>query len=184
MKRMTILFALLLTPFCVSALDLDLGLQLGLRTTSGDIKDVYGNGTVFYPSLRLGVLKGLGIGLGYEAGYKKEGKIGLYDEDSTLKVGGVELFAAYEFRAGKLLPYARIGVGSYKYSQKVDSQFAQSVDKSKVAFSLGAGLKVLIDKFFVCAELKYTPLKVKPIDQEVDLGGVRLAAGVGYRFDL
>jgi len=184
MKKLLILPILLLAFISLPALDLDLGLQLGLRTASGAIQDAYGSGTAIFPSLKLNVWKGLGIGLGYELGYKKEAKIGIYEEDSTLKVGGFEAFATYEFVKGKLAPYARIGIGSYAYSQDIVSEHAQSVDDSKVAFSIGAGVKYLLNKLFLSAELRYVPLKVKPLTEEVDLSGLRLLAGIGYRFGL
>jgi hypothetical protein len=184
MKKLLILSIALLAALSLPAIDLDLGLQLGLRTASGTIQDTYGGGMVFFPSLKLNVWKGLGIGLGYELGYKKDAKIGLFQENSTLKVSGFEAFAAYEFVTGKLAPYARLGIGSYAYSQKVESEFVPDVDESKVAVSLGAGVKYLLDKLFLSAELKYVPLKVKPLDEEVDLGGLRLLAGVGYAFNL
>jgi opacity protein-like surface antigen len=184
MKKLFILLILALSLTTLPALDLDLGLQLGLRTASGKIQDTYGGGMVFFPSLKLNVWKGLGIGLGYELGYKKEAQIGLYEENSTLKVDGFEVFAAYEFQAGKLIPYARLGIGSYKYSHDIESQFVPSVKESKAAVSLGAGLKYLVSKIFLSAELKYIPLKVQPLTEEVDLGGLRLLAGIGYRIDL
>jgi hypothetical protein len=37
---------------------------------------------------------------------------------------------------------------------------------------------------FLAAEIKYVPLQVKPEDVEIDLGGWRLAAGIGCTFEL
>ena len=37
---------------------------------------------------------------------------------------------------------------------------------------------------FLAAEIKCAPLKVKPLSEEVDLGGMRLALGIGYTFSL
>ncbi|MBN2346965.1 MAG: outer membrane beta-barrel protein [Candidatus Aminicenantes bacterium] len=184
MKKTLILTVLLACVLPLAALDLDLGLQLGPRTAVGQIKDTYGGGLVFFPSARLNVWQGLGIGLGYELGYKREATIGLFDEESTLKVSGFEAFVSYEVAAGKFRPYARLGLGSYKYSQEIESQFAEGVDDTKTAVSLAAGVKVLFDGLFVSAELKHVPLKVQPLTEEVDLGGLRLLVGVGYRIGL
>jgi opacity protein-like surface antigen len=184
MKKLLILSLFLLAVVSLPALDLDLQLQLGLRTASGAVQDTYGGGMVFFPSLKLNVWKGLGVGVGYELGYKKEAAIGLFEEESTLKVSGFEAFAAYEFSRGKFAPYARIGIGSYSYSQEIESDFAPDVDDTKVAVSLGAGVKYVLDKLFLSAELKYVPLKVKPLDETVDLSGLRLLVGVGYRIGL
>jgi hypothetical protein len=181
MKKLILFTVLMLAFISLPALDVDLGLQLGLRTATGKIQDNYGSGMVFYPNLKLNVWKGLGIGLGYELGYKKDAKIGIYEENSTLKVSGFEAFAAWEFAAGKLAPYVRLGVGSYTYTQTIESEHAQGVDDSKAAVSIGAGAKYLLGKLFLSAELKYVPLKVQPLTEKVDLGGLRLLAGIGYR---
>lgn len=169
------------------SLELGLGFQYGLRTVADSkIKDVYGNGAAFFPSLRLVVWKGLEVGAGYEGGYKKEGHIGLYEEKTTLQVTGFELFAGYGYRMNILEPYARLGYGFYAYKQTIESEFIPfKVDHKKSAPTLAAGLRVYpLAGLNLSLEAKYVPLKVKPIDTEVDLGGWRLALGVGYSLKL
>jgi hypothetical protein len=41
-----------------------------------------------------------------------------------------------------------------------------------------------LKSLFLAAEIKCVPLKGKPLTDEVDLGGMRLAAGIGYTFNL
>lgn len=185
MKK-TILFLLLAGTLALAlpAVKIDLGLLYSARTVSDDaIKDVYGSGGVYFPYAAVNVWKGLGFGLGYEGGYDRDGKIGLYQEDTSLKVGGVELFALYRRDFGKLSPYAKLGIGSYSYEQVVSGQ--SKVDDSKVAPNLAAGLRYYAGKgLFLAAEIKYVPLKVNPLGEEVDLSGLRFGAGVGYSFEL
>ncbi len=87
-----IILFLLLAAFLALALPavkLDLGLLYSARTVSDDaIQDVYGSGGVYFPYAAINVWKCLGFGLGYEGGYDRDGKIGLYQEDTSLKVGG------------------------------------------------------------------------------------------------
>lgn len=185
MKKI-ILFLLLAGTMALAlpAVKIDVGLLYSARTVSDDaIKDVYGSGGVFFPYAVVNAWKGLGFGLGYEGGYSRDGKIGLYQEDTSLKVGGMEAFAAYRFDIGKLAPYVKLGVGSYAYKQVVSG--ATKVDDKKSALSLAAGLRYYVTKgLFLAAEAKYAPLKVKPLEEEVDLGGMRFGAGIGYTFDL
>ena len=49
---------------------------------------------------------------------------------------------------------------------------------------MGGGLKFYpLENLFVAAEVRYIPLKVKPYEYEVDLGGIRYLAGLGFRFE-
>lgn len=185
MKK-AILFLILagVLALALPAVKFDAGLLYSARTVSDDeIQDVYGNGGVFSPFAAVNVWQGLSLGLSYEGGYSREGRIGLYQEDSSLKVGGVEFFALYRRDFGKLSPYAKLGIGSYSYQQVVSG--VTKVDDSKMAPSLAAGLRYAATKgLFLAAELKYVPLKVNPLGEEVDLSGLRFGAGVGYTFNL
>lgn len=188
MKKIILTMALV-SIFVVTghAFELGLGFQYGLRTVAdAKIKDVYGSGAAFFPSLRLVVWKGLELGAGCERGYKRDGLIGLYEEKTTLEVTGFEVFAGYGLRAGVMEPYARLGYGFYSYQQTIESEFAPfKVDHKKSASTLAAGLRVYPwGGAYLLLEAKYVPLKVKPVDVEVDLGGWRLALGAGYAFGL
>lgn len=185
MKK-TITFAILLSLLTLGlqAVKLDVGFLYGSRSVKDvDIKNVYGNGSAYFPYLAVNVWKGLTFGLGYEGGYDRDGKIGLYQEDSNFKVSGMEFFAAYRLEFGKLSPYLKLGFGSYTYKQSVGG--VGKVDDKKSALSLAIGIRYyLVKGLFLAAEGKYVPLKVKPFDDEVDLTGMRLAAGIGYTFNL
>jgi opacity protein-like surface antigen len=185
MKKI-ILFAIMLSVAAMGlqAMKLDLGLLYSARTVKdAEIKDVYGNGGVYLPYAALNVWKGLSFGLGYEGGYDRDGKIGLYQEDTTLTIGGLELFAAYRLELGNLSPYLKLGFGSYSYKQVVNG--VTTVDDKKAGLNLAAGLRYYVTKgLFLAAEAKYVPLKVAPLEEEVDLSGLRFGAGIGYTFNL
>jgi len=188
MKRATLAVLLILGLVAsVYSFEIGLGFQFGLRTVAdAKIKDVYGNGMAYFPSLRLGIWKGLELGWGYEGGYIRDDEIGLYQEKTTLEVTGFEGFAGYGYRLNILEPYVRLGCGYYAYKQTIESEFIPfQVDHKKFSPTLAAGLRVYpIAGAYLSLEVKYVPLKVKPIDQEVDLGGWRLALGAGYSFHL
>jgi len=165
--------------------EFEVGLSFGLRTlNNSELKDVYGQGTNFFPNITL-VWKGLMIGGGYEAGFKKDGLIGIYQEPAELTVKGGEIFAGYQLRLKNIAPYIKVGVGFYSYKQVVESEYVSDypVDGSKTGLIVAGGLKYFpLKKLFISAEVKYGGLKVKPYDTEVDLGGLRLNGGLGLSF--
>jgi len=174
----------LLLPVAVYAIDFSFGFQAGLRTVSDSaIKDVYGNGTCFFPYAAVNIFKGFTIGAGYELGYSRSGTIGLYEEKTTLKVTGIQAFVGFQFPLSVVRPYIFVGYGSFSYTQTVDSPAAQTVDATKSTFFAAGGIKFYpVKNVYIAAEAKYVPLKVKPIEDEVDLSGLRLTGGLGFTF--
>ena len=164
---------------------IEVGLSFGLRTlNNSELKDIYGQGTNFFPSVSL-IWKGLMIGGGYEAGFKKDGLLGIYQEPAELTVKGGEIFAGYQLRLKNIAPYIKVGVGFYSYKQVVDSEYVSDypVDGNKTGLIVAGGLKYFpLKKLFISAEVKYGGLKVKPYDTEVGLGGLRLNGGLGLSF--
>jgi opacity protein-like surface antigen len=175
---------ILLLASSARAWDVKIGIMGGARTASDpDIRRIYGGGSIYYPFLSVGLVKGFSLGTGYEGGYSRSGVIGSYRETTTLKVAGPEIFAGYWFRLEPLSLYLKAGWGSYGYPQTVDSPAARDfpVDARRGALLVAGGLQVFFsERFYLCGEVKYVPLKVRPYDREVDLGGFRYMAGVGY----
>ena len=164
--------------------ELDVGLMFGSRTVSeSNIKNIYGNGSEFNLYLDAKVWKGLTIGATLGTGYSESGKIGLYNEDTTLKMRGFDLFFAWQFKINKLVPYLKTGISKIKYEQNTESEFATDINESKSTMFFAGGLKFYpANKFFVNIEIKYVPLKVTPMDEKVDLSGMNLLAGIGITF--
>ena len=183
-KTMLGMTFLLLFPSGQFAIDFDVGIFYGSRTVNdSDIKNIYGNGMVYFPYLAIIVGKGIIIGGGYEGGYSKDGKIGLYNESTSLKVTGVEFFIGYQLKIKIVSPYIKIGYGAFSYKQTIDSPYVgeYKVDHKKTTMIIGGGLKFYpIKNLFLAVEIKFVPLKVKPYEYEVDLGGLRYSGGIGY----
>ncbi len=169
-----------------SAIRLEVGVLGGTRTVSGaDIKAVYGNGMVYYPYAAVHTWKGLFVGAGYEGGYSRKGTIGIYGEPTTLRAGGFEAFVGYEIEVGTVAPYVKVGYARFSYQQTIDSSFIgdRAADASAWTPTVGFGLKLsLSGSLFAAGEIRYVPLKVKPFETEVDLGGMRYTAGFGLKF--
>lgn len=160
------------------------GLMYGPRTVNdSDIKSVYGNGTELFLYIDAQIWRGFTLGVGYGTGYSKDGTIGVYNETTNLKMSGFEIFAAWQFELKKLVPYLKAGYSSVKYEQKTESTFATDINGTESTFIFAGGLKYyVVKKLFLNLEIKYIPLKVSPIDETVDLGGVNYFFGIGYSF--
>ena len=187
MKK-TILLILLFLVITANqyALDIDIGTFYGKRTVNdSEIRRVYGNGTVYFPYLTINLWKGIIIGGGYEGGYSKRGKIGLFGDSSSLSVTCTEFFIGYQFKTKWLSPYIKVGYDLFSYKQTIDSPYASGykVDHKKGAASISGGIKLYpLRFFFLAGEIKYVPLKVKPFEENVDLGGLRYLIGAGFTF--
>ena len=169
------------------AIHVEAGVLFGTRSVNNaDIKAVYGSGTVFFPYAAVHLWKGFFVGVGYEGGYSRSGKIGIYKEPTTLKVTGMEVFVGCQFSVGMVSPFLRAGYGSYSFKQVIDSPFhtEDRVDKTQGTVTLAGGLKLLslTGHFFLAGEVRSVPLKVMLYEDKVDLGGTRFTAGVGLKF--
>lgn len=186
-KRLVSILCMAFLSVFSYALDLEIGIDLGLRNMfDRDIRDVYG-GTefVYCPYVSARITDCFSLGCAYEGSLVSRGTIGMYEEEATLKMSGFELFLGYHLKLKKWIPYARLGLGFYHYSQEVESEYGQEIDDTKTAFNLAAGVQYrLSDRVTAQAGLKYVPLTVAPLDVEVDLGGVRVTLGICYRLKL
>ena len=176
---------IILLPSIQYAVELDLYCLYGLRNVNNsDIKNVYGNGQVYYPALSVDLWRGITIGVGYEGGYSRDGHIGIYEEFTNLKIMGLEVSAGYQLALKKTALFVRAGYGLYSYKQYIDSPtLPYRIDDKKGTIVFAGGLKnFLYRKAFLVTEIKYVPLKVKPVEDIVDLGGICCLGGIGIRF--
>lgn len=180
-----IIFLTLFSPglFALNfGLNFEAGFLYGARhVTDVDIKNIYGNGTVYFPYAAI-VWHGVILGGGYEGGYSRSGKIGLYEESTSLTVKGYEFFLGYQFKVKIFAPYFKVGYGSYSYKQTIESSFVgeYKVDHKKTTVTFGGGLKVYpLKNLYLAGEVRLVPLKVRPFEDEVDLGGLRILGGIG-----
>lgn len=178
---------ILALPGFLLADEIQLGLEAGYRQLrDSSLRPVYGDGIVAVPYLQYYPFRLYGVELAYEAGYRREGRIGLFQEKSTLKVSGIHLCGVFRYPVWKLLPFFKLGVGRFSYVQDIDSPFVRfKVDHSAwtTVVALGVGVAVS-ERIFLQAQVKNVPLKVQPFDIGVDLGGLRVLVGAGYAFFL
>jgi opacity protein-like surface antigen len=180
-----LLMGLILAP-AARAVEIRLAFQAGPRSISdSEIKDVYGTGVCYFPSVSALLWKGIFAGAGFELAGKRDGTIGEYAEATTFKMTGFQAFVGYELALDRFKPYVLAGYGSFSYEQTVDSPAAQPVKETKGAIFFAGGVRIAIWKgLFLSAEAKYVPLKVQPYDVEVNLGGMRFLGGIGWSFGI
>ncbi len=162
------------------------GFNYGKRKLNDSfLESVYGEGYVFSPYIRVSFNRLFSLDVSYEAGYRKSAPIGLYNEDSVLSIRGLEVASVLSYRFNRVIPYLKLGLGYYAYTQDIQSEFVRfKVDHSKATYFLAGGAHIfLIKSFFFTVEVKYVPLKVTPFDRRVDLGGMRYLFGVGYEME-
>ena len=189
MKRIFLIITLFI--FAVSYLipsDITGGVSLGFGTVSdSDLSDVYGGGFVFNPYLCYGISDQFAIGIGYETGYKKDGKVGIFDDPATLEISGFQLFGEYRFKSKKMSPYLKLGYGYYTVKNSFETEVLKKYEFSKKGSGviLGGGIRYpLNDKFSITGELDYILLKVEPFDQSINSGGLRFLLGLAAKFDI
>lgn len=189
MKKWTILLPLIFLSVQIgSAAQFTLGLNGGYRNLDDPtLGEIYGDGYVFEPYVRYSLAGSYALELSYEGGYKKSSPIGLFQEDSTLSVNGVQLAGIVRvpfLRARNISTYFKVGIAYYFYKQDIDSEFVrQQVDHNKWTTVLGGGMSLhLFRGLFLTAEVKSVPLRVRPFDILVDLSGIRILFGIGYQF--
>jgi len=188
MKKLKLLFIILIfSPQFLLAMDVSLGFKWGYREIKDpDLKEIYGDGYVYKPYLKFFPYAMWGLELSYEGGFKKEGMVGLFQEESTLNINGTQFCGLFRYKVRFLEPYIKFGAGYFSYQQDIKSQFVRKkVDHHKWTFVMGGGLHLKISKIlFFLAELEYIPLKVRPFEKEVDLGGFRGVLGLGFNLSL
>ena len=182
-----VLVVSLLAAHTVQAKEIDLSFNYGYRQIQDEqLKPIYGSGSVFVPQLSFFLSPNFGLSAAYEAGFKKDGRIGAFRENSTLKIGGWEVSIVFRYPIRRFSGFVRIGAGYYGYKQDIDSPFPRfQVDHHGAAPLIGGGLEFRATRgFYLAAEVKYIPFKVSPFDIEVDLSGLRILFGLGYKITL
>jgi len=182
------LLGLAAVPAPASTLTLRGGITAGIRALDdAGMRTAYGQVYVFCPFLEIGLASGWTAGIAYEAAASQTGTLGLYEAAARFRMTGLEVTAGYERGFGPFAAYARAGYGLYHYEQTVDDDFARDypIDHNASTIVIAGGIKFSPWRFlFLSAGAKYVPLKVKPYDVSVNLGGWRLLAGIGLAFGL
>jgi hypothetical protein len=186
MKKLAyIIIATLIFTGLVQPMELFVNGFFGSRSLNGStIKDIYGNGGTFLFGAGARY-KGAFAEIGYSS-FNRDGESSLYNEKTEFTLKALNLRLGYEHAINeKFFPKAFIGLGSFSIKESVDSQFVPETDESKMGFLFGIGFRVdLYRGLSLEGRIENISLKVKPYDDEVNLGGWRLLIGAGFYLKL
>jgi len=142
-------------------------------------KDIYGGGVMYGAEISIGVWKALDLWFGGSY-FSKKGELTFTKEETKLELlpigGGVK----YRILSGNFVLYVRLGLNYYQYKE---SNPIGEVSEGGLGFVGQIGSYVTIVGGLVFdLYVDYTYCKIKPVDFEINIGGIAVGAGVGYRF--
>ena len=153
--------------------------RFGLFAPSAEIfKTVYGSGPVFSGEFRLHVKDGLYFSL--EAGqFKKTGELTLTRDPTTMTILFVDAMAVYHVLSGPIMPYVGAGATASRFKEK---NIIGEVGQWNLGVAACGGVTARLRSIALDARLKFSSVKVKPLEDAVNLGGLTLSVAVGYAF--
>ena len=142
-------------------------------------KDIYGSGITYGGEIGLNLWKGIGIWAGGDY-YTNKGKSTFTKEDIEIQLfplyGGIKI----QLPKSSIRPYAGFGVGYFQY---IETTPFGTVEKGDIGYigQVGCMFKIGGALFF---DIKgsYSYCKVKPVDIEADIGGLKAGIGLGFEF--
>jgi len=142
-------------------------------------KDIYGGGIMYGGEINIGVWKRLELWI--DGGYfSKKGKLTYTEEETKLKIIPIGGGLKYVFGTEVLNFYIGAGL-NYCYSEEANPIGNVSKGKLGYAGKIGSLFKVkgglIID---LC--ISYSYCKIKPADYNVNIGGLKVGMGIGYKF--
>lgn len=153
--------------------------RFGLFSPSDEIfKTVYGSGPVFGGELRLHVTGGFYLSL--EGGYfKKTGKLTVTQDPTTMTVFPIDAMAVFHALSGHIMPYIGAGGAACKYTEK---NVIGKVNELGYGFAVCGGVTARWRSIGIDARVKCSSVKVKPLEDDVNLGGLTFSIAAGYIF--
>ena len=141
--------------------------------------DIYDNGVVFGGEVRVGRKKLAGW---LEASYRaRTGQLSYTKEETKVNILAVEGGALYRFMIGRISPYAGAGLGFYIFDE--NNVAIGKAKQNKIGFCGLAGVSIIVGGSFVLdARVKFSTCAMKPADLDINVGGITLGIGAGFRF--
>jgi opacity protein-like surface antigen len=141
-------------------------------------KTVYGNGPVYGGEFRLHIRGRFYISL--EGGYfKKTGKLTVTQDPTTMTVFPIDAMVVFHALSGYIMPYVGAGGATCKYTEK---NVIGKVNEWGYGFAVCGGITAHWRSIGIDARVKYSSVKVKPLEDDVNLGGLTFSIAAGYIF--
>lgn len=141
-------------------------------------KDIYGPGRTFGAEVGFKFKKFFGLWISAE-NFSKKGKMTFTQEETTLKIRPISAGLSLELGLDFISPYAHLGVGYFHYEE---SNVLGQVKKNNVGYVGQMGLLIkIIGPLYLDFFGQYSSCKVKPLELEADLGGLKAGVGLGFQ---
>ena len=150
--------------------------RYGSYAPSADIfKTIYGKGSIGGGEVRVHVKGGFYLSL--EGGsFKKTGELTVTQDPTTMTIYPMDVTVIFHVLSGNIMPYVGAGGSACKYTEK---NFIGTVKDWGFGFGVCGGITARWRFIGIDARVKYSSVKVKPLENRVDLGGLALSIGVG-----
>ncbi|MGA2588247.1 MAG: SH3 domain-containing protein [Candidatus Aminicenantales bacterium] len=143
-----------------------------------NFKSIYGSGSVFGGEFRVHVVNGFFVSL--EGGaFKKTGALTVTQEETTMTLYPIDAMVVFHALSGYVLPYVGAGGAVCKYTEE---NVIGKVDKWGFGFAVCGGVTARWRFLGIDARVKYTSIKIKPLEDEAGLGGLTISFAAGVVF--
>jgi opacity protein-like surface antigen len=162
-----------------------LGLNIAYKSSLDDlVKDIYGTGSItlgaafsFHFAWR--------IEMRFEGDYSyKKGSLSITDEKISLSTkmafwgGRLRILEKHKF-----CPYIGGGIGILWYTENFPDRFKDVSGREEGILHGEAGTYIdLNEKWRMDLNIRYVKAKIQPYIDSINLGGISLGVGIGYRF--
>ena len=180
MKKFIALLSVLFLAGSANAADFMLELKMSYFKPSEPVfKEIYGEGAEYGIKAESSLYKkfGLIIDSGY---FQQQGNLTLTQEKTTVTISFVGPGLTYKLSQGILDLYAGAGFRYYLFEEK--NPLGHAKQESLGYFvSLGTYINIT-KKLLFDINVNYSGCKIKPVDLEVEIGGLEAGIGIAYKF--
>lgn len=147
--------------------------------TEQAFKDIYGGGLMYGAEINIGVWRNLDLWFGGSY-FSKRGELTFTKEETKLELFPIGGGIKYRILSGNFALYAGLGLNYFQFKE---SNPIGDVSKGGLGFVGKVGSNVAISGGLVLdLYVDYTYCKIKPADFRINVGGITIGAGLGYRF--
>jgi hypothetical protein len=100
-------------------------------------------------------------------------------EATTMTIFPIEAMLLYHVLSGFLMPYVGAGGAFSRYSEE---NAIGKVEGWGAGFAVCGGVTLRFGPLGLDARAQYTSMTIKPLEDEANLGGLRLSVGAGFVF--
>jgi len=142
-------------------------------------KDIYGQGKTFGVEFGFKFNKFTGLWLSVDS-FSKKGQMTFTREETSLKIMPVSAGIRLEVPLSFISPYVHLGVGYFHYEE---SNILGQVKKNNFGYVGQIGLLIkTVGPLYLDLFSQYSSCKVKPLELEANLGGLKAGLGLGLQF--